>query len=231
MGNTVAPCDCVKLSDAPAPFFERLIAEDITVIRTDGRHQTGWRVPTAQHECRNQGSSRWAADHATKGQTNEYKSWRFHMTRDALLDDAEPHVCGWRTCGPGQRTFWPTRLTTEQEKEAWWAELDAQVLALADAKFTGDASTEEDAPCPVEASPSLTTLLAALKKNYPHHANRANRLLDHGLDKSVVRDICSIHHLPDPYFNWKKNADARHARFKEEEDKLGLEPLAWPTNL
>ena len=41
-----------------------------------------------------------------------------------------------------QRTFWPTRLTTPEEREAWWLEMDALLNSL---KRTADLSPEEKA--------------------------------------------------------------------------------------
>jgi hypothetical protein len=140
------------------------------------------------------------------------------MVRDAGEDDPEPHVCGWRFHASGNRSFWPTRLTTQEEKEEWWTELDTQLNTLDNARNV--AVVEAEFPTAanriVYPTPSLTDLLVAMKRENPHHANRANRLLDCGLDKNIVRDICSM-------------PASQAVRFAEEEAKLGLEPLALPT--
>ena len=40
------------------------------------------------------------------------------------------HCCGWRVCSPTRRSFWPTRLTTQEEKEKWWVWFDRQLDSL-----------------------------------------------------------------------------------------------------
>ena len=212
MGNTINLESCVNLSHAPAAYSQALMAEDLTVIRTDKRLQAGWRIPKNTHTCRY--STHWETSHATR----EPAGWRVHMVRDAGEDDPEPHVCGWRHHSPGNRTFWPSRLTTQEEKEEWWRELDTQLNTLDNARNVAVVEAEYPAAAnrivPPEAS--LTELIMAMKKDNPHHANRANRLLDCGLHKSIVREICSMPH-------------SQAERLAEEEAKLGLEPLALPT--
>ena len=141
MGNGVSTPDCFMLSQLPAEKFDELTAESFTVIRTSGEHQTGWRIPSTSHGCHqgilvNHHAHVW--DHTTNGQGE--KNWRFHMIWDGRASDLEQHCCGWRHCEPGDRTFWPTRLTTEEEKEAWWTELDTLVGTL---KRNRDLSEEE----------------------------------------------------------------------------------------
>ena len=128
MGNNVSTPDCFVLSQLPPEKFAELLAEDFTVTRTSGEKQSGWRIPAVSHDCH---EGKWVRYHAqvwdslTDGEGT--KKWRFHMVRDVR---GEAHVCGWRPCEPGNRGFWPTRLTTPEEKEAWWAELDALVATL-----------------------------------------------------------------------------------------------------
>ena len=138
MGNKVSIPDCFLWSQLPPEKFEELLAERFTVIRTNGEHQNGWRIPSVTHLCHD---GRWSEHHAqawdhTTGGKGE-KSWRFHM----VLDDAPDveHCCGWRRV----RTFWPSRLTTEEEKEAWWTEFDALVATL---KRTRDMTDAEWIP-------------------------------------------------------------------------------------
>ena len=126
MGNKVSvrTPDCFMWAQLPKEKFEELLAERFTVIRTNGEHQTGWRIPAVSHLCHegnwvNYHAQAW--DHLTDGEGE--KSWRFHMVFDAP-DVA--HCCGWRRV----RTFWPTRLTTEEEKKTWWDEFDALVATL-----------------------------------------------------------------------------------------------------
>ena len=137
MGNNVSIPDCFVLSQLPPEKFAELLAEDFTVIRTSGQQQTGWRSPSVTHGCH---EGQWTKYHAhvwdSTVEDSGVKKWRFHMVRDA---PNEAHVCGWRYCQPGNRTFWPTRLTTEEEKEAWWAMLDSLVATLKRTRQMSDA--------------------------------------------------------------------------------------------
>jgi hypothetical protein len=51
--------------------------------------------------------------------------WRFFMD-NGFHTDVE-HCCGWRRI----RTFWPTRLKSQEEREAWWLWLEKLVSTLA----------------------------------------------------------------------------------------------------
>jgi hypothetical protein len=132
MGNTVSTPDFFLLAQLPPEKFTQLLAEEMTVIRTSGEKQNGWRIPSVSHSC-NQG--RWVAHHAevwdNMARGHGDKTWSFHMVRDG----PGVHCCGWRL----QRTFWPTRLTTEEEKETWWAELDALIATLKRTREMSDA--------------------------------------------------------------------------------------------
>lgn len=124
MGNGVSTSDCFLWAQLPPEKFAELLAEEFTVIRTSGEQQTGWRIPSASHLCH---EGKWEKYHAhvwdnTANGKGE-KKWRFHMVLDA---PDQVHCCGWRH----QRTFWPTRLTTEEEKEAWWAGIDVLLATL-----------------------------------------------------------------------------------------------------
>jgi hypothetical protein len=142
MGASVSIPDCFLWAQLPPEQFAQLLAERFTVIRTSGKEQAGWRIPAVGHCCNGGQRQKFHGhvwDHTTNGEGD--KSWRFHMLRDPTPEDNE-HCCGWRRCEPGNRTFWPTRLTTEQEKETWWAEFDALVATL---KRTCEMSEEESA--------------------------------------------------------------------------------------
>ena len=124
--------DFFMLAQLPPEKFTQLLAEEFTVTRTSGEKQNGWRIPSVSHSC-NQG--RWVAHHAqawdNMARGHGDKTWSFHMVRDG----PGVHCCGWRL----ERTFWPTRLTTEEEKEAWWAELEALVATLKRTREMSDA--------------------------------------------------------------------------------------------
>jgi hypothetical protein len=125
MGNSINRDACVELSHLPADQWEALAAEDITVIRTSGEHQAGWRFPRLRHygPC-NYNNNSWAAAHV--GWVGDEKKMRFHMTHDSTPRDPNQHVCGWRV----ERTFWPTRLDSDEAKKVWWDALDVMVKSL-----------------------------------------------------------------------------------------------------
>jgi hypothetical protein len=52
-------------------------------------------------------------------------AWRFNMTNGRELDDPT-FMYGWRKHG----SFWPTRLITWEEREAWFVWLLRQVETL-----------------------------------------------------------------------------------------------------
>jgi hypothetical protein len=125
MGQSVSRQACAQLSHLPADQWEALATEDMTVIRTNGEHQAGWRFPRRRHSggCNYTGKA-WATSHVAS--TSTEGEMRFHMTHDSTPVDPNEHVCGWRR----ERTFWPTRLTDEEAKKAWWDALDVMVQSL-----------------------------------------------------------------------------------------------------
>jgi len=127
MGQKISGLYCVNLADLPENYYEELMAENFTVIRTNGEVQPGWKIPRDVHNCHSNNHP-WCTSHATNSYpgSKEIKQWKYHM----VCGEGDDHVCGWRACEEGRRTFWPTRLTTQEEKEAWWANLDAMVATL-----------------------------------------------------------------------------------------------------
>jgi hypothetical protein len=129
MGQSISRESCVELSHLPADQWRTLADEDMTVIRTNGEHQTGWRFPRLRHygPCNASGYT-WVAAHvSSQGEAEEEKKKRFHMTRDSTPRNPNTHVCGWRK----ERTFWPTRLDGDEEaKKVWWDALDVMVASL-----------------------------------------------------------------------------------------------------
>ena len=158
MGNGVSTPDCFLWAQLPPEKFAELLAEEFTVIRTSGEQQTGWRIPSVSHPCHD-GS--WAKYHAQVWdgtcEGRGEKKWRFHMVLDS--HEGAEHCCGWRR----DRTFWPTRLTTEEEKAAWWADMyallatlkrtremsDAELMPLYEAQNAREAQ-EHDSAAPVD---------------------------------------------------------------------------------
>ena len=167
MGNQLTKENTFNLAQLPAAKFDELTGDSYTVIRTSGELQDGFRIPRAGHYCKEkfiqepvwQGAHAWdglndaktAAAQQAEGDVHvePFAKWKVH-----LVKFSEAHhccdVCGWRTMMPdngvgaykNQRTFWPTRLTTPEEREAWWLEMDALLRTL---KRTADLTPEEKA--------------------------------------------------------------------------------------
>lgn len=133
MGNHISELESVNLKDLPADVYETLVSEKYTVQRNpknpDGplpgtrgaREDEGWIIP---REASNESS--WKAAHATFIQNSkDTKVWKFNMNNGREINDPE-FTYGWRTIG----SFWPTRLTTWTEREAWSAQLLTLVMTL-----------------------------------------------------------------------------------------------------
>ena len=136
--------ECVDLSQLPPEVFEAILADTYTVVRTDGREETGWKFEDESHSqmC---GTPQWLRAHATNKATGSdgKAAWKFFMNNGFCCDPSDygcdnghtcrQHGCGWRLCdvSTGRCTFWPTRLKTPLEREAWWRWFDAQLNSLA----------------------------------------------------------------------------------------------------
>jgi len=87
------------------------INENYTVIRTNGTTQEGWAISSTPHKCDGLASYSWSPTaHATLSE----KGWRVFLGNATTLD----HSCGWRPLG----TFWPSRLTGNEEAICEWTE-------------------------------------------------------------------------------------------------------------
>jgi hypothetical protein len=156
-----------SLRQLPAAKFEELTGDSYTVIRSDGSVQDGFRIPTVGHYCGDKQLTGWQNAHAWDSledsktiaaeqaegevQVKPFKKWKVHLVKFSEIPGYHCcDVCGWRTMMPdngvgaykNQRTFWPTRLTTPEEREAWWLEMDAVLNSL---KRTADLSPDERA--------------------------------------------------------------------------------------
>lgn len=138
MGNVCARLDCVDLRQLPADDFNAIINEKYTVQRNpttpDGikpgqpgaAEDNGWTISVDSHSGRACGAPPWMNAHATnriKSSDDSYH-WRFFMD-NGFSHDLQ-HCCGWRRI----RTFWPTRLKTQEEREAWWTWLEERASTL-----------------------------------------------------------------------------------------------------
>ena len=149
--QSISRFDCVNLKEhLCADDFAKLVNEDYTVIRTNGEAQTGFRIPTEEHGCQKGSTAFCPAAHATR--MSPSREPKFFMTTEPMLcakdciDNHEhnDHVCGWRVCSPKRRTFWPTRITEDKEKEAWFKWLDELVAPLPFPTLEDKAKEEEE---------------------------------------------------------------------------------------
>jgi hypothetical protein len=49
---------------------------------------------------------------------------------DESSSDEPKHMCGWRPFNKERRGFWPTRLSSPEEKEDWFLWMDEQLASL-----------------------------------------------------------------------------------------------------
>ena len=137
MGNIMSS-DCLNLKDyLSADDYAKLIGEDYTVVRTSGEEQTGFHIPDEEHGCQKSGTGFCPAAHATR--ISPSAEPKFFLTTERILcpkgcaedHDHNDHVCGWRVCSPKRRTFWPSRMTgNEDEKQAWFKWLDEVIAPI-----------------------------------------------------------------------------------------------------
>ena len=135
MGNQMMKQDAFPLRQLPAAKFQELISDSYTVIRSDRQIQDGFCIPAVGHYCKDKQETGWQHAHAWDGinsaqQSEAQVKWKVHLLRYRDPSKNCCDVCGWRTMMPGQRMFWPTRLTTPEEREAWWLEMDALLASL-----------------------------------------------------------------------------------------------------
>jgi len=177
MGNQLTKEKSFPLAQLPAAKFDELTGDSYTVVRTSGEEQTGFCIPRAGHYCK-QGNSQvpgWEDAHAWDGLNDSqisareqdaglvhlqpYARWKVHLVK--FQDPPNQNycdVCGWRTIMPDNginapklgRTFWPTRLTTLEEREVWWSEMDTLLRTL---KRSADLSPQQRAE--INASAAL----------------------------------------------------------------------------
>jgi len=141
---------CVNLAMLPPDVWAELQAEDMTVQRNSKEsggpktgepgctQESGWRIQQKLHSniCKGHDAKTGPTESAYLGEavaTKQVKGsgdvWRVYMN-NGWKHGVDKHACGWRKCDPSVRTFWPTRLKTPMEKEAWWKWFDAQLESL-----------------------------------------------------------------------------------------------------
>jgi len=146
MGQQVSREMSVDLFDLPMDYYAKLIRTNFTVRRTDGREQEGWQIPAVRDPNRmdtdpygrRMGSEEFVASHACrelrdKEECVPYDSrpWNVFMVRDKPTEEKDKKLWGWRKLNPQQPTpFWPTELTTDDEREAWKLEFCQKLSSL-----------------------------------------------------------------------------------------------------
>jgi hypothetical protein len=154
MGNTHS--NDLQLSDLPQEDYQLFLDEEYTVIRTNGMIQPGWKIRKGTHYCPN--SDPRSADHRRESVIAIYDNdiltgYKFFMVFDPCDEacrkachsvDPCGHLCGWRACYPEKRTFWPTRLTTDAEKETWWTWVDGRLDHLQQKRQDAEAEAAKE---------------------------------------------------------------------------------------
>jgi hypothetical protein len=143
MGQQVSREMSIDLFDLPVDYYAKLIRTSFTVRRTDGREQGGWQIPAVRDPDREatdrrMGNEDFVASHAcrelrVKEECVPYDSrpWNVFMVRDQPMEEKDKKLWGWRKLNPQlPAPFWPTELTTEEEREAWKLEFCQKLSSL-----------------------------------------------------------------------------------------------------
>lgn len=129
----------LQLADLTPEDYKLFLDEEYTVVRSDRTVQSGWKIRDGAHYCMN--SDVVSAHHRQASVTREpdnVNAYKFFMVFDHCDNSCcngshnAPcgHVCGWRACYAGKRTFWPTRCKAQEDKAAWWAWVDGCIAYL-----------------------------------------------------------------------------------------------------
>ena len=114
MGQKLTKSACVNLRDLPAEVYRELTSETYTVVRTGGKEQQGWRIPTMPHHDCSAGTTQCLFMESLACNRISMSGWidpldaprypwRVYMVFDG--EDSEEkekrHACGWRHSVPG----------------------------------------------------------------------------------------------------------------------------------
>ena len=142
MGIIIAK-DCVNMADLSAEVIHGYETTDFTVMKSDGSFESGWRLSRTPHRCIHNREG-WQAAHACFIE-DEWRVFLFHNTFPEL-DTHTPlelhhynkvhqeHTCGWRRIG----TFWPTKLTEDDDYGTWTDTLVQHLTDLQSRKLSED---------------------------------------------------------------------------------------------
>jgi hypothetical protein len=140
MGQVVTKDVCVNLSDLSLEEYTELIKTPFTVLRSDGRAQDGWQIPAVREPDRDlydrKMGNEFVASHAfrdndEKWNGNPNRPWNVFLVRDQPTAEKDNKVWGWRRLRPDlPAAFWPTKLKTDEEREAWKLEFCQKLQSL-----------------------------------------------------------------------------------------------------
>lgn len=115
MGNII-DTDFVNMGNLSENEIREYEDTPLSVIRTNGHIDDNWRISRIPHIC-----IEWAGAHAIENRSclptdpsyGEWKVWMYHNVHSTF--EIGNHICGWRRIS----TFWPTHLTTTEERNIW----------------------------------------------------------------------------------------------------------------
>ena len=130
MGQHASRFTSVDLTDLPLDYYAQLLRTSFTVVRSNGKEDEGWQIPAPRNQRRGNGNdmdSQWVASHAfqitcvSKEQENIAKPGPWHVFMVKRTLEPESYRWGWRLCSyyADELFFWPTDLTTQEERIAW----------------------------------------------------------------------------------------------------------------
>ena len=170
MGQQASRFTSVDLNELPLDYYTQLLQTSFTVVRTNGREDEGWQIPAARNERRGNGNdldSNWVASHAfqitclSQEQENieNPRPWRVFMVKRTVEPVSDRW--GWRICSyyADELFFWPTHLTTREERIAWRNDFRDKISKLT--MFSKKNQEEKDAVLRLQREIDTTAQKAA----------------------------------------------------------------------
>jgi hypothetical protein len=170
MGQQASRFTSVYLNELPLDYYTQLLQTSFTVVRTNGREDEGWQIPAARNERRGNGNdldSDWVASHAfqitclSQEQENieNPRPWHVFMVKRTVEPVSDRW--GWRICSyyDDELFFWPTHLTTHEERIAWRNDFRDKISKLT--MFSKKNEEEKDAVLRLQREIDMTAQKAA----------------------------------------------------------------------
>lgn len=170
MGLNASRATSVDLNELPLDYYTQLLQTSFTVLRTNGREDEGWQISAARNERRGNGNdlySEWVASHAfqitclSQEQENieNPRPWHVFMVKRTVTP--ESYRWGWRICSyyADELFFWPTHLTTREERIAWRNDFRDKISNLT--MFSKKNQEEQDAVLRLQREIDTTAQKAA----------------------------------------------------------------------